>query len=75
MRVIWAYHSEDVGPSGPMYHGVNRGRKSMRLLDPGSKVNISSEIDFFNLQYINVSVTAGEEKVTSLTHYPSLKQT
>uniref|UniRef100_A0A674C1U2 Monooxygenase, DBH-like 1 n=1 Tax=Salmo trutta TaxID=8032 RepID=A0A674C1U2_SALTR len=29
VRVIWAYHSEDVGPSGPVYHGVNRGRKSM----------------------------------------------
>ncbi|XP_024275743.1 DBH-like monooxygenase protein 1 homolog [Oncorhynchus tshawytscha] len=56
VRVIWAYHSEDVGPSGPMYHGVNRGRKSMRLLDPGSKANISSEMDFFNLQNINVPV-------------------
>ncbi|XP_029532799.1 DBH-like monooxygenase protein 1 homolog [Oncorhynchus nerka] len=56
VRVIWAYHSDDVGPSGPMYHGVNRGRKSMRLLDPGSKVNITSGTDFFNLQNINVPV-------------------
>ncbi|XP_012993949.4 DBH-like monooxygenase protein 1 homolog isoform X2 [Esox lucius] len=56
VRVIWAYHSEDVGSSGPKYHGVNRGRKSMRLLDPGSKANIPSGTVSFNLQNMNVPV-------------------
>ncbi|KAJ8008978.1 hypothetical protein DPEC_G00084040 [Dallia pectoralis] len=56
VRVIWAYHSEDIGPSGPKYHGVNRGRKSIRLLDPESKANIPSGTASFNLRNINVPV-------------------
>ncbi|KAL0967362.1 hypothetical protein UPYG_G00251280 [Umbra pygmaea] len=56
MRVIWAYHSEDVGASGPLYHGANRGRKSLRLLDPGSKASIPPGTMSFSLRNINVSV-------------------
>ncbi|XP_035279504.1 DBH-like monooxygenase protein 1 homolog [Anguilla anguilla] len=56
VRVIWAYHSDDVGPSGPKYHGVNRGRKSLRLLNPTSPVNIPSETPFFDLKNLNVPV-------------------
>lgn len=56
VRVIWAYHSEDVGPSGPMYHGQNRGRKSLRLLNPGSSSAAPPGIAFFDLQNDRVTV-------------------
>ncbi|XP_036406018.1 DBH-like monooxygenase protein 1 homolog [Megalops cyprinoides] len=56
VRVIWAYHSDDVGRSGPRYHGVNRGRKSLRLLNPTIAANISSDTAFFTLQNLNVPV-------------------
>ncbi|XP_018599031.1 DBH-like monooxygenase protein 1 homolog isoform X1 [Scleropages formosus] len=56
VRVIWAYHSEDVGPSGPKYHGTNRGRKSMRLLEPTTARNVPAGTQFFNLQNTDVPV-------------------
>lgn len=55
MRVIWALHSEDVGPSGPVYHGINRGGKSLRFLNPGTSTNVPPEISTFDLRNINVS--------------------
>ncbi|XP_048106553.1 DBH-like monooxygenase protein 1 homolog [Alosa alosa] len=56
VRVIWAYHEEDVGPSGPMYHGVNRGRKSLRLLNPGSSATAPPGAAYFDLQNAHVPV-------------------
>ncbi|KAJ8385923.1 hypothetical protein AAFF_G00178850 [Aldrovandia affinis] len=56
VRVIWAYHCDDVGPSGPKYHGVNRGRKSLRLLNPTSTASIPPETSFFDLHNLNVPV-------------------
>lgn len=56
VRVIWAYHIDDVGPSGPKYHGVNRGRKSLRLINPTSSVSIPPETLFFDLKNLNVPV-------------------
>jgi len=50
VRVIWAFHEEDVGVSGPVYHGMNRGRKSLRLLNPGSSSSIPAGTAFFDLQ-------------------------
>uniref|UniRef100_A0A481B8H4 DBH-like monooxygenase protein 1 n=1 Tax=Sus scrofa TaxID=9823 RepID=A0A481B8H4_PIG len=41
VRVIWAYHHEDVGKAGPKYHASNRGTKSLRLLNP-EKTNVLS---------------------------------
>ncbi|XP_062858528.1 DBH-like monooxygenase protein 1 homolog [Trichomycterus rosablanca] len=55
-RVIWAYHEDDVGPSGPKYHGVNRGRKSLRLLNPGTSTSIPPKTASFVLQNVNVPV-------------------
>ncbi|XP_031437893.1 DBH-like monooxygenase protein 1 homolog [Clupea harengus] len=56
VRVIWAYHEEDVRPSGPMYHGVNRGRKSLRLLNPGSGAAAPLGSASFDLQNDHVPV-------------------
>ena len=50
VRVIWAYHSEDVGPSGPVYHGLNRGRKSLRLLTPAASHTSTTGSQFFDLK-------------------------
>ncbi|XP_016094658.1 DBH-like monooxygenase protein 1 homolog isoform X2 [Sinocyclocheilus grahami] len=50
VRVIWAFHAEDVGVSGPVYHGTNRGRKSLRLLNPGTSSSIPAGTAFFDLQ-------------------------
>jgi len=36
--------------SGPVYHGMNRGRKSLRLLNPGSSSSIPAGTAFFDLQ-------------------------
>lgn len=55
MRVIWAFHEEDVGPSGPVYHGVNRGKKSIRLLNPVSGKSIPQDTASFDLRNVNVS--------------------
>ncbi|XP_056620622.1 DBH-like monooxygenase protein 1 homolog [Triplophysa dalaica] len=56
VRVIWAFHTEDVGASGPVYHGMNRGRKSLRLLNPGTRSSIPSGTAFFDLQNEKVHV-------------------
>ncbi|XP_027032512.1 DBH-like monooxygenase protein 1 homolog isoform X1 [Tachysurus fulvidraco] len=56
MRVIWAFHEEDVGPSGPLYHGINRGKKSLRLLNPASGKSIPQDTASFDLRNINVRV-------------------
>ncbi|GAA6098113.1 DBH-like monooxygenase protein 1 homolog isoform X1 [Tachysurus ichikawai] len=56
MRVIWAFHEEDVGPSGPVYHGVNRGKKSIRLLNPVSGKSIPQDTASFDLRNVNVRV-------------------
>lgn len=55
MRVIWAFHEEDVGPSGPVYHGINRGRKSLRLLSPGTSKSVPHGTASFDLRNVNVS--------------------
>ncbi|XP_036418630.1 LOW QUALITY PROTEIN: DBH-like monooxygenase protein 1 homolog [Colossoma macropomum] len=56
MRVIWALHSEDVGPSGPKYHGINRGRKSLRFLNPGTSRKVPPETATVDLLNVNVPV-------------------
>ncbi|XP_065112794.1 DBH-like monooxygenase protein 1 homolog [Paramisgurnus dabryanus] len=56
VRVIWAFHDEDVGESGPNYHGMNRGRKSLRLLNPGTSSSIPAGTAFFDLQNEKVPV-------------------
>ncbi|XP_023665921.2 DBH-like monooxygenase protein 1 homolog [Paramormyrops kingsleyae] len=56
VRVIWAYHTEDIGLSGPKYHGSNRGRKSLRLLNHRDTTDIPAGTDFFELQNFNVPV-------------------
>ncbi|XP_058612117.1 DBH-like monooxygenase protein 1 homolog isoform X2 [Onychostoma macrolepis] len=56
VRVIWAFHAEDVGMSGPVYHGTNRGRKSLRLLNPGTSSSIPAGTAFFDLQNKEVPV-------------------
>lgn len=54
VKVIWAYHHEDVGADGPKYHSSNRGTKSLRLLNP-EKTNVSVAVPYFNLVNQNVS--------------------
>ncbi|XP_076872509.1 DBH-like monooxygenase protein 1 homolog [Brachyhypopomus gauderio] len=56
VRVIWAYHDEDLGPSGPAYHGANRGRKSLRLLNPATNTAVPSGTATFDLRNVNVPV-------------------
>ncbi|KAG8542971.1 hypothetical protein GDO81_025701, partial [Engystomops pustulosus] len=48
IRVIWAYHAKDIEGTVPMYHGLNRGQKSLRLLNPEIKKDISEETLSFN---------------------------
>ncbi|XP_066515448.1 DBH-like monooxygenase protein 1 homolog, partial [Hoplias malabaricus] len=55
MRVIWALHREDVGPSGTQYHGANRGRKSLRFLNPGTSTNIPPGTSIYDMRNVNVS--------------------
>ncbi|XP_041108248.1 DBH-like monooxygenase protein 1 homolog isoform X2 [Polyodon spathula] len=56
IRVIWAYHSEDFGHPGPKYHGLNRGTKSLRLLNPESHTVTNSGTAFFDIRHNNVPV-------------------
>ncbi|XP_058422241.1 DBH-like monooxygenase protein 1 isoform X2 [Diceros bicornis minor] len=49
MRVIWAYHHEDVGEAGPKYHDSNRGTKSLRLLNPEKPDVLSATTPYFDL--------------------------
>ncbi|XP_073529316.1 DBH-like monooxygenase protein 1 isoform X1 [Phyllobates terribilis] len=48
VRVIWAYQSSDIEVTGPIYHGLNRGQKSLRLLNPERKKYLSDETPSFN---------------------------
>ncbi|XP_043920219.1 DBH-like monooxygenase protein 1 [Protopterus annectens] len=56
VRVIWAFHSEDVGETFLQYHGQNRGRKSVRLLHPGKSTPIDKNTLYFDIRNRNVSV-------------------
>uniref|UniRef100_A0A8C1Z4X2 Monooxygenase, DBH-like 1 n=1 Tax=Cyprinus carpio TaxID=7962 RepID=A0A8C1Z4X2_CYPCA len=73
VRVIWAFHAEDVGVSGPVYHGTNRGRKSLRLLNPGTSSSIPAGTAFFDLQNeeIEPMIQKGHE---NLVHHILLYQ-
>lgn len=55
MRVIWAYHHEDVGKAGPKYHASNRGTKSLRLLNPEKTNVLSTAVPYFDLVNQDVS--------------------
>ncbi|CAJ0960033.1 unnamed protein product [Ranitomeya imitator] len=56
VRVIWAYHTSDIEVTGPIYHGLNRGQKSLRLLNPERKKYLSDETPSFNFtnQYVPI---------------------
>uniref|UniRef100_A0A8C0AHG0 DOMON domain-containing protein n=1 Tax=Bos mutus grunniens TaxID=30521 RepID=A0A8C0AHG0_BOSMU len=56
VRVIWAYHHEDVGEAGPKYHESNRGTKSLRLLNPEKTSMLSTAIPYFDLVNQDVSI-------------------
>ncbi|KAL6039096.1 hypothetical protein STEG23_023360, partial [Scotinomys teguina] len=49
VRVIWAYHREDPGESGPKYHDSNRGTRSLRLLNPEKANVLSTTSPYFDL--------------------------
>ncbi|XP_075453453.1 DBH-like monooxygenase protein 1 isoform X2 [Ascaphus truei] len=56
VRVIWAYHADDFGSTGPTYHGSNRGRKSLRLLNPEKTNLISIDTAYFNFTNLAVPI-------------------
>ncbi|XP_068933477.1 DBH-like monooxygenase protein 1 [Petaurus breviceps papuanus] len=56
VRVIWAYHHEDIGESGPKYHGSNRGTKSLKLLNPEKTNVLSTVLSYFDLRNKNVPI-------------------
>ncbi|XP_059354741.1 DBH-like monooxygenase protein 1 homolog [Carassius carassius] len=75
VRVIWAFHEEDVGVSGPVYHGTNRGRKSLRLLNPGTSTRIPAGTAFFDL--LNEEVPVPDKDTTywcQIFKFPELKK-
>ncbi|KAF4092099.1 hypothetical protein AMELA_G00017020 [Ameiurus melas] len=75
MRVIWAFHEEDVGPSGPTYHGINRGRKSLRLLNPGTSKSVPHGTASFDLRNINVRVPQKDTTYWCQIHkFPELEK-
>ena len=49
VRVIWAYHHEDVGEAGPKYHESNHGTKSLQLLNPEKTSMLSTAVPYFDL--------------------------
>lgn len=55
VRVIWAYHQEDVGDTGPQYHESNRGTKSLRLLNPENTNVLPTALPYFDLVNQDVS--------------------
>ncbi|XP_072265021.1 DBH-like monooxygenase protein 1 [Pyxicephalus adspersus] len=55
IRIIWAYHNDDIEGTGPKYHGSNRGQKSLRLLNPEKK-KISVETQSFSFTHQNVPI-------------------
>lgn len=56
VRVIWAYHSDDVDAEGAKYHGSNRGRKSLRLLNPQNTNHVLPDMPYFNLTNNDVPI-------------------
>ncbi|XP_001506243.3 DBH-like monooxygenase protein 1 [Ornithorhynchus anatinus] len=56
VRVIWAYHHDDIGEAGPKYHGINRGSKSLRLLNPEKTSVVSEVLPNFDLTNQNVPI-------------------
>ncbi|XP_041420557.1 DBH-like monooxygenase protein 1 isoform X1 [Xenopus laevis] len=56
IRVIWAFHNEDFGQTGPTYHGLNKGRKSLRLLNPEKTYIKPVDAPSFNFTNRNVSL-------------------
>lgn len=59
VRVIWAYHHEDVGEAGPKYHESSRGTKSLRLLNPEKTNVLSTAVPYFDLVNQDVSIFSG----------------
>ncbi|XP_071074766.1 DBH-like monooxygenase protein 1 isoform X2 [Dasypus novemcinctus] len=49
VKVIWAYHHEDIGGAHPKYHDSNRGTKSLRLLNPEKTSILSTDFQYFDL--------------------------
>ncbi|KAM4865747.1 DBH-like monooxygenase protein 1 [Thomomys bottae] len=49
VRVIWAYHQEDVADDGPKYHDSHRGTKSLRLLNPQKTSTLPTVLSSFDL--------------------------
>uniref|UniRef100_A0A8C8AKU6 Monooxygenase DBH like 1 n=1 Tax=Otus sunia TaxID=257818 RepID=A0A8C8AKU6_9STRI len=56
VRVIWAYHHKDMGEAGQNYHGLNRGTKSLRLLNPEKEEVSSASLPYFDLTNKDVPV-------------------
>ncbi|KAM8945538.1 DBH-like monooxygenase protein 1 [Pelodytes ibericus] len=56
VRVIWAYHSDDIGAKGPKYHEANRGRKSLHLLKPEKNNVMSMETSYFDFTNVDVPI-------------------
>ncbi|XP_021030429.1 DBH-like monooxygenase protein 1 [Mus caroli] len=56
VRVIWAYHHDDPGESGPKYHDLNRGTRSLRLLNPEKANVVSTVLPYFDLVNQNVPI-------------------
>ncbi|CAH2250161.1 DBH-like monooxygenase 1 [Pelobates cultripes] len=56
VRVIWAYHADDMGATGLIYHGSYRGRKSLRLLNPEKDSELPLETPFFNFTNVDVPI-------------------
>ncbi|XP_075059190.1 DBH-like monooxygenase protein 1 [Mixophyes fleayi] len=56
IRVIWAYHANDIEGTGLTYHGSNRGQKSLRLLNPKKNNFMSAETLSFNFTNLDVPI-------------------
>ncbi|XP_068135585.1 DBH-like monooxygenase protein 1 [Hyperolius riggenbachi] len=56
VRVIWAYHNDDIQAIGPTYHGSHRGQKSLRLLNPEKTNVVPVEAQSFNFTHQNVPI-------------------
>ncbi|XP_044304965.1 DBH-like monooxygenase protein 1 [Varanus komodoensis] len=56
VRVIWAYHDKDFREGSQNYHGMNRGTKSLRLLNPERNAVISSSLSYFDLANQDVPI-------------------
>ncbi|XP_028653745.2 DBH-like monooxygenase protein 1 homolog [Erpetoichthys calabaricus] len=55
VRVIWAYHSDDF-KNAHNYHGLNRGRKSLRLLNPQHHQDALESLPFFEIKNPNITI-------------------